>query len=127
MSRSKINNMYITILIIGLGGIVIVFFTFSILRINSDVHQEVTIKNSDTWGYGTYKTFVKEVEKRDWDRKNDWPESYFHSPSDSRVHASIFRFNGKGMVLGYWDYRKAEKYLKKNSLQVKSKKVKDWE
>jgi hypothetical protein len=113
----------ISILAIGLPVILIIFWA------DWTTHRNMTIEYSDSWGYGTFKQFKMAFDILDWERDKGQPESYFGKGSDSyenKIHASIIKFSGKGMVLYPWSYIKFSLWLKKNSLKKDKKKV-NWQ
>jgi hypothetical protein len=84
------------------------------LDTESKVHKEMTINHSDVWGYGTFDQFMKEFHKKKWEHTSRWPQSYFDRGTKSEIHASIIRFDGKGMVLKLSEYNKVREFLKVN-------------
>jgi hypothetical protein len=102
----------IAIIIILLSAFLVIFFA------SWDIHRDMTISNTDSWGYATFKVFKVFFDKFDWDRDISYPESYFGKEDDynkNKIHASIIKFNNKGMVLYPWSYIRFSYWLKKNS------------
>ena len=63
------------------------------------VHRDMTRAHSHGWSWGTWRDFHREFQKYSWRREQPWQDSYFCFSTNSRVHASIVRFGGRGMVL----------------------------
>lgn len=94
------NLYYLTICLI-----IFSIFILSLWYAGWSVHKEMTESNCNEWGYGSYKEFKSEYTKIDeWEQGRPYIKSHFHRDSDSEIHASIVRFNGKGMVLYPWSY-----------------------
>jgi len=91
------------------------------------VHKDMTINHSRKWGRGTFPEFAKAFLAEEWewggnpDRLADFPESFFNHAEDSEIHASIYKFKGVGMTLGFIDYWKAHFFLKDKINEQKSK------
>lgn len=89
------------------------FVAFAWTRVVWSTHAEMTRTNSDGWGYGTRAQFWQQFHRHKWERGRDWPKSWFDYSTDSEIHASIIRFDGKGMVLRPWDYWRVTRALKR--------------
>lgn len=63
----------------------------------------MTVDDSNEWDYGTFASFLAEVQKRKWE-DHGWPCSLFNDPDQSKLHADIVKFSGKGMVLRWHNY-----------------------
>ncbi len=82
---------------------------------------------TDKWGKGSYKTFIREFKKYEWERCDIHPKSFFCGSSDSsQVHADIIQFEGKGMILDPWSYLRFCIFINRNSHKKKSKQVEKW-
>lgn len=67
------------------------------------IHLSQTIEaTGDRWGRGDAKKFWGQFGAHVWTKNPLWPESWFSYGSDSRIHASVFQFDGRGMVLDLW-------------------------
>lgn len=63
------------------------------------IHISQTKEFTDIYGYGNYLVFKKEFEKYKWSYDKNWKSSLFDYDTDSKLHAGIIKFNGKGMLL----------------------------
>lgn len=69
-------------------------------------------------GRGTYKRFLEEFNKRQWVQRG-WTDSWFGLLDDSEIHASIIKFDGRGMTLSYLDWGRVQLWIK-NHKTIKS-------
>jgi hypothetical protein len=92
------------ILTIASVGLMIPFITWR-------VHLSQTRDFTEHYGWGNYRAFRHEFECRDWDNEN-WRCSFFESDTDSKVHAGIVKFDGKGMLLPFFDWLRVMLYLR---------------
>lgn len=92
----------VIVFILSIGS-AMVFIFYSILF---SVHKAQTRENSKEWGYGSFKVFFENFKKIEWEYKDSWSSSRFSYPTDSKIHAGIIKFNGKGMVISYFSYWK---------------------
>lgn len=59
--------------------------------------KEDSYKYSNGWG--NYKKFKKEFNKYEWDLDNTFTDSLFNYSQGGYLHASIYRFDNKGMIM----------------------------
>lgn len=76
-------------------------------------------KNGFSFDYGSYDDFIAEFTKQElsgeWKREKDYPESFFDSNGNSRIHADMFMFNGVLMIMKtIGDFIKVEEFIKEN-------------
>lgn len=110
------TTIILTLIFLLSTSLLIMLMLFSIFWLT---HRSMTINNSDTWGYGTFKNFKIAFSILDWERDEAYPESYFGGGEEyykNKIHAEIIKFEGKGMVLYPWSYIKFIFWSKKNSL-----------
>lgn len=96
--------------------------------IDYSIHKSQVKENCKQWAYGTYKQFVEQFEKRtnDWELKYDtsffiYGESCLYT---SECHASIYDFDGVGMIMkSDKDFKKSKKFLKNEAEIRKNKEV----
>lgn len=72
-------------------------------------HYVMTKSNAKAWGFGTYKKFLSEFSKKEWERDVNYSWSFFGKNwSGVRrldyIHACIIKFDDKGMVLNPLSY-----------------------
>jgi hypothetical protein len=79
--------------------------------VNQCVHKEMTLGHCKQWDYSSYKWFRINFARHEWEINHNY-RSVFDYPTDSQCHASIIRFNGKGMVLGPIDFFRSQRFLK---------------
>lgn len=92
---------------------VLILIVASFLCIPWQTHLDMTKDYSKVYGKANYKKFIEEFEKIDWNRDDWFENSYFHYESDSKIHANIYKFNGKGMLMRTpYDYYRVYRYLK---------------
>lgn len=80
--------------------------------INASVHKDMTVGACSEWDYSSYKWFRVNFARHNWKVDYNY-KSVFDYHTDSQCHASIIKFNGKGMVLGPLDFALSQWYLKK--------------
>lgn len=109
---------FITIFVLSLANTLDILIEWSLHK-----HQVKTF--TDVWDYGTYDKFVELFNKTDWDEMNySFPNSYFTKTfvfPESKVHASIIKFVGKGMILGPIDYYRFSIFMNKKKRSAPSK------
>lgn len=83
-------------------------------------HHEQTINESVEYGWGTFEDFVREFEKREWERKEKHPESYFGTDKNyysNMIYAGVVKFDNIGMIFRYKkDFKKYVNWIKDNQL-----------
>lgn len=96
--------------IVGILLLAGLFYTLTGIDIST--HKKMTTDKTKQWGYGNFETFKREFEKIEWEEVDIWEDSFFDYSTNSKIHASIFQFNGIGMVISRpTDYRKVMKFL----------------
>lgn len=95
----------------------IVAFTISAC-VNWSTHVAMTTEHSLKSGRGNRHLFWHHFAEHDWERRPHASTSYFDGSTDSEIHASIFRFDGVGMVLGLIDYTLVEWQLRRCTKSV---------
>lgn len=108
------NNIYPIVLFTVLFCLLALIIWTVFYEMHAFVHKKMTISYSTEWGYGTFDRFISEFNKKKWEHDPQYPKSYFDYGTDSEIHASIVRFDGKGMVLKGSDFRKFKKFLRIN-------------
>lgn len=86
--------LFVSLILIGFAAI---FFFIS-----WSIHRSMTVDEGPQWGYGTYRQFLVQYDRQDWEdvsKWGNWSDSLFCHETGSKIHASIIKFNGKGMVL----------------------------
>ena len=82
-------------------------------------------RDCEAIGYGNFNTFIKEFNKINWEFDCEFEKSLFLRKEKSKIHATIFKFNNKVMIMrSPVDYHRAERYAKqyiKNNFSHKSK------
>lgn len=76
-----------------------------------------------SFDYGTYEDFISEFTKIQlgpgWERKIEYPDSFFRHDENSSVHASLIKFNNIYMIMKTLrDYIKFNEFLKENKMHV---------
>ena len=96
---------YFILAVVGLFGTILIL-------INRQVHKEMTLTNCKQWDYSTYKWFRINFARHEWKIDRGYG-SVFDYATDSECHASIIRFDSRGMVLGPIDFLRSQIYLKR--------------
>lgn len=91
-------------------GVLLTRFVLPIL-IDWSVHKDMTTSETNEWGRGTYEDFKREFDKRQWTASDMFQGSFF-APGQNKIHASIYMFDGKGMVFNPIDYFKVKLRIK---------------
>lgn len=100
----------------------VILFIAAYLFAGYDTHIFMVKLYSIEWGYSNFDVFMNEYNKRTWERKITFPYSHFSDVyTDTRIHASIIQFDGKGMILDFWSYIKFLFWLNRNKLNRNSK------
>ena len=76
------------------------------------LHLFLTRRDSSAWNFANFGTFMREFRKRQWERQDNYPSSFFsfsldsngYKKQDGSVHSGIIKFNDLGMVLYPWSY-----------------------
>ena len=89
----------------------------------------MTKDSVDEYGWGNFKNFKKEFEKREWFYESLFPDSLFgYDHYKTKIHASIVKFDNKGMLLNPIAYLKMlifkKKYINEN---FKSDEIINWD
>ncbi len=119
----------ILIIIFYLDILALIYIFYLLLTVNWRVHIQMVKDNTDNYGWGNYNSFVREFRKQNWTFNKIWNESLFDRDNNSEIHANIFKFNGKGMILPFFDYMKATKFVKeyiKENFISNSKETVNW-
>ncbi len=79
---------------------------------------KMTTEYTNKYGWGSFNKFKKEYNKCKWSIDANYncfyhAKSRFDYPSDSELHASIIKFNGKGMLLDPISMLRASSYMRK--------------
>ncbi len=78
-------------------------------------HKEMTIEYSDTYKIGNFDDFIREFNAyEEWVVLEHFPKSKFGKVgayNKYEIHANIIKFNGVGMVLDFFSYRKVKKFI----------------
>lgn len=84
---------------------VVAFVVMGMASIPWQVHRAMTIEKTSQWGHGTRSEFWREFDSHAWEPVDDaFADSWFERSTESKIHASIVAFDGKGMVLGPLDF-----------------------
>lgn len=98
---------------------------------SESTHHYMTKDNCRQYAYGTFEQFLAEFNKREWERDEGNPKSFFGKdmtyPRPDYIHASIIRFGGVGMLLRGEDYKKFVKWEKEHSLERCKNEIPLWE
>ncbi|GLI82536.1 hypothetical protein ANABIO32_02230 [Rossellomorea marisflavi] len=79
------------------------------------------------YGWTNYNTFIKVFDKYEWTNDPVYKNSLFHDEDGSRIHANIYRFGHKGMIMrSPVDYYRSVFHIKKQYNEVKPKNKIDW-
>lgn len=64
-------------------------------------HVDMTMERTINYRYGTYKDFIREYKKYNWEMSKHSKNSYIEIKDTYRtkIDASIIMFDGKGMIL----------------------------
>jgi hypothetical protein len=85
--------------------------------VEHSIHKSMTQECSECWGNGNFKQFLIEYKKVTWKRSSKYTKSHFSEDnSKNEIHASIIKFNGKGMCLDLWSYIRFRKWENKNKV-----------
>lgn len=92
---------------INLSIISLVFFTILLLGMRKFwIRYKETTKKIQ-WGYGTFNKFKYQWRSHNMTHMGISSLPYEDRSTDSKFYSDIIQFDGKGMVLGYFDYLKA--------------------
>jgi len=90
------------------------------------VHIEMTKENTQKYGWGNYEKFLREFKKYNWEN-GGWEKSLFDYETNSQLHASIIKFEGKGMLLDPISYLRTvifvRRYIKNH---IDEKEIVQW-
>ena len=93
------------------------------------IDRTQTCESSTVQSYGTYKDFLNQMGKIEWERDKNHPRSFFPkslSHTDWYVHAGVFIFNGTGMLFNIFDWILVVLYLEKHKLSHPRIKKTEW-
>lgn len=77
------------------------------------VHKSQVKNHCHTYGYANYQKFIEEMNKHKWEQRG-WKDSLFDYQNKSEIHASVFKFEDKGMIMRTpVDYFRASVFIKK--------------
>lgn len=93
---------------------------------NYKVHVYMTKTSTINSGRADFKTFKKHFDSFDWVDSKMYKESLFdRNDKATKIHANIFMFNGKGMVMkNHIAYNKAKKLIKLKLNELKQEEFK---
>lgn len=81
----------------------------------------------NNWGYGNYKTFIKEFNHPTYSWKFDFNKYEFYSGDYCKITTDIIKFNNKGMVLDFIQYIRFLHWFKfSQPKSVIGNKTEDW-
>lgn len=83
-----------------------------------NTHKAMVKKSCRVYGKGNFELFKKLFEEINPALDTIF-ESYFDIKTKTKIHASIIQFNGVGMILGFTDWLKFQKYIKRKIEQDK--------
>lgn len=113
--------------------VIIVAFLTIILLIPWQVHREMVVESTPSFGNGDFDTFIREFYKYDkWRFDDRWGGSYFGEHGINgigyKIHADIIMFENKGMILDMLSFYKYKKWLKATMKRIRkvSKKETKW-
>ena len=93
-------------------------------------HKDMVRDNTETYGYAGYKEFVREFHKVEWSYREQWGDSLFSQDTFSHegyYHASIIKFNDRGMIIkNPIEYLRVRKYVKKYIKENFGKTLVNW-
>jgi hypothetical protein len=85
---------------IFIGFLIAVFFVWLIFSmIIWGVHISMIRNDGCAYGWATYSKFKREFNKYTWNFDYIFTDSLFNYPEGGYLHASIYRFNNKGMIM----------------------------
>jgi len=98
--------MFVLLFIVGM-----LFFIFWL------THLDMVKIRSESYGFGSFKKFKEQFQKYQWKPQERFQTSLFgtnHSCScETKIHASIIKFEGVGMLLYPWDYFRVVMFVRK--------------
>lgn len=117
-------------MIIGLAVIIlaVIYFIYSVtIGIEWCTHKDMVKTCTSAYGYGTYEDFKREFAKIDWKHNAMFTNSLFDHSNDSKCHASIIQFNGKGMIIkDPFSYLQVRMLIRQAVIDVQNKNLVDW-
>lgn len=117
---------FIMLSVFFLGATVYSFYSLWIAG-DYSTHKKMTINFSDSFGYAKFEDFIREFKNIQWQKLDNFPGSFFQIDTDSEIHASIIKFNGKGMVLSNaFEYKKFKHFMKELAGSNKKSPTIDW-
>jgi competence protein ComGC len=85
------------------------------------VHISMVKNEGCKYGWGTFKRFKKEFDKYEWNN-HGYSSSLFNYCEGGYIHADIYKFNNKGMIMrDPFSYLLSKIYIRKHCSYVKPK------
>jgi len=111
-----------TLLIIPVIVFAVALVVLVDMYINWSVHRDMVKSSANEWGKGNFDNFRTEFNKRKWERNKLFPYSWFDQSNilydQNYIHASIIKFDGKGMILDFISYNKFRNWSRKNKCKI---------
>jgi hypothetical protein len=79
--------------------IIIAFMIFLVVSTTWLVHISMVKGEDCDYGKGDFKAFKREFDKYNWSNDGFFENSLFDYHNGSKLHASIYKFNHKGMIM----------------------------
>jgi hypothetical protein len=80
-------------------------------------HVEMTMENSEKYGYSSFRNWKRAFDKQNWICQEQWPHSLFGDDREkygvNYFHADIIKIGGVGYVLSTVGFLLANLYVKK--------------
>ena len=89
----------ICLLLLLLPSVIVCILMF---LVSYSVHRSQVLDEGVGWGYGNFEDFIREFNKRQWEKDGTYKKSFFGVGDRhglDHIHASIIKFDGKGMIL----------------------------
>jgi hypothetical protein len=107
----------------------VIFSGLFILLITWGVHISMVKGEFCPYGWATYSKFKREFDKYNWEWDKCFENSLFDYPSGGYIHASIFKFDYKGMIMRdpfsyFLSALYIRRYIRKNIKPYRKDKVK---
>src|SRR5690606_27286010 len=71
----------------------------AVFMVNWFIHIHMTVSYSDQYGWSGYSRFKQKFSEYEWRCENGYRYSLFANGYTNEVHASIIKFDNKGMVM----------------------------
>lgn len=110
--------------------IAIIIVGIILLLANWAAHVSMTKDNCKKYGWGTFKDFKIMFDRQDWEIDEKFQSLFvydYYLDTKSKIHADIYKFEGKGMLLNPIAFYRSKIYIK-NYIEdnVGSKKCVKW-